>query len=89
MRKTIAMVVRIGEQLVTLKLVSKSFHIGLWLTIKDDSTKNGSKFVLKQNCHQVLKRNLVLGCCGEREVIKYLTSNITIHLFPVYYIKRR
>ena len=40
-------------QHLTLKFVSTSFYIGLWLTIKDDSTKNGSKFVLKQNCHQV------------------------------------
>lgn len=31
----------------------------------------------------------IVCCCGEREVIKYLTSNITIHLFPVYNIKMR
>ena len=74
-------------QHLTWKFESTSFYIGLWLTIKDEFTKNFPNLCWNKIVINFCKE--MVCCGGEREVIKYLTSNIAIHLFPVYKIKRR
>ena len=74
-------------QHLTWKFESTSFYIGLWLTIKDEFTKFFPNLCWNKIVINFCKE---IVCCGsEREVIKYLTSNITIHLFPVYNIKKK